>query len=68
MHYYIIITIIIILSKLFNVGKLELQCFTSCNGVAPLLANVGDNDSLNFDDTEKANILQKQFSSVYIRK
>ena len=31
----------------------------------PLLANVEDNDSLKFDDTEIANILQKQFSSVY---
>ena len=32
------------------------------SGVAPLLANVEDNDSLKFDDVEKANILQKQFS------
>ena len=38
------------------------------SGVAPLLANVEDNDSLKFDDTEKANILQKQFSNVYTRE
>ena len=32
------------------------------SGVALLLANVEDNDALKFDDTEKVNILQKQFS------
>ena len=38
------------------------------SGVAPLLAHVEDNDSLKFDDIEKANILQKQFSGVYTRE
>ena len=38
------------------------------SGVAPLLANVEDNNSLKFDGAEKANILQKQFSSVYTRE
>ena len=42
--------------------KLRTKC-----GVSPLLADVKDKDSLKFNDEEKANILQKQFSSV-IRK
>ena len=37
------------------------------SGVAPLLANVEENDSLKLDDTE-TNILQKQFSSVCTRE
>ena len=36
--------------------------------VAPLFADVKDNDSLKFDDKEKANILQQQFSSVFNRE
>ena len=36
--------------------------------VAPLLANVEENNALKFDDTEKANILQKELSSVYTRE
>ena len=34
-------------------------------GVAPLLENIEDKNSLVFDDEKKANLLQKQFSSVY---
>ena len=37
-------------------------------GVAPLLADVKDPESTKFDDNEKANILQKQFSSVFTRE
>ena len=37
-------------------------------GVAPLLANVDDKESLVFDDKEKANILQQQFSSVFTKE
>ena len=33
-----------------------------------LLENNADKDSTKFDDTEKANILQKQFSSVFTRE
>lgn len=36
--------------------------------VAPLLANVDDKTSLVFDDKEKANILQDQFSSVFTKE
>ena len=35
------------------------------SGVAPLLENNKDLESTRFDDKEKANILQKQFSSVF---
>ena len=34
-------------------------------GVAPLLSNPKDKDSMKFKDEEKANILLKQFSSVF---
>ena len=34
-------------------------------GVAPLLENVDDISSIKFDNVDKANILQKQFSGVY---
>ena len=34
-------------------------------GIAPLLENSSDPDSLRFDDEAKANILQKQFLSVF---
>ena len=37
------------------------------SGVAPLFENEKDNSSFKFDDEDKANILQKQFSSVYSR-
>ena len=38
------------------------------SGVSPLLENVKDQDSLKFDDKDKANILQKQFSSVFTKE
>ena len=38
------------------------------NGVAPLLADPKNNDSMKFADTEKANILLNQFSSVFTRE
>ena len=38
------------------------------SGVSPLSENVKDQDSLKFDDKDKANILQKQFSSVFIKE
>ena len=37
-------------------------------GVAPLLLDVKDKKSLKFDDIEKANILQSQFKSVFIKE
>ena len=37
-------------------------------GIAPLLSNPKDEDSLKFDDEEKANILQDQFSSVFTKE
>ena len=37
-------------------------------GVAPLLANVDDKNSLVFDDKEKANLFQDQFSSVFTKE
>ena len=37
-------------------------------GVAPLLADNNDKDSTTFDDKEKADILQKQFASVFTRE
>ena len=37
-------------------------------GVAPLLKDVNDPDSLQFDDMEKARILQQQFCSVFVRE
>ena len=38
------------------------------SGVAPLLEDVEDKNSLKFNDQDKANILQKQFSSVFTRE
>ena len=38
---------------------------TSVCGVSPLLESVDDKCSLRYDDRDKANILQKQFSSVF---
>ena len=43
--------------------KLKTKC-----SVAPLLADMKDKDSLRFSDEEKANILQKQFSSVFTKE
>ena len=40
---------------------------TKC-GVAPLLSDVHDENSLKFSDNEKANILQRQFTNVYTRE
>ena len=40
---------------------------TKC-GVAPLLENEEDKNSLKFDDETKANILQNHFSKVYTRE
>ena len=37
-------------------------------GIAPLLKDVDDPDSLQFDDAEKARILQEQFCSVFVRE
>ena len=37
-------------------------------GVSPLLSNPADKDSLKFEDSEKANILQTQFSSVFTKE
>lgn len=37
-------------------------------GVAPLLENERDVESIRYSDEEKANILQKQFASVFIRE
>ena len=37
-------------------------------GVAPLLSNPADKDSLKFEDSEKANVLQAQFSSVFTKE
>ena len=42
--------------------KLKTKC-----GVAPLLENEEDKNSLKFDDETKANILQNHFSKVYTR-
>ena len=38
------------------------------SGVAPLLSNPKDPNSLKFKDEEKANILQQQFSNVFTRE
>ena len=37
-------------------------------GVAPLLSNPKDSNSMKFDETEKANLLLSQFSSVFTRE
>ena len=37
-------------------------------GVAPLLEEIDNKNSINFSDEDKANILQKQFSSVYTQE
>ena len=36
--------------------------------IAPLLENNNDKKSIKFDDNEKANILQKQFSSIFTQE
>ena len=38
------------------------------HGIAPLLADVKKKDSLKFEDKEKADILQSQFSSVFTKE
>ena len=38
------------------------------SGIAPLLEDPKNKDSMKFDDTEKASILLKQFSSVFTRE
>ena len=38
------------------------------SGIAPLLENINDKKSIKFDDNEKANILQKQFSSIFTQE
>ena len=38
------------------------------SGVAPLLENPQEKDSMKFSDVDKANILQNQFSSVYVKE
>ena len=38
------------------------------DGVAPLLENTDNPDSMKYEDEEKANILQSQFSSVFTRE
>ena len=38
------------------------------SGVAPLLENPQEKDSMKFSDFDKANILQNQFSSVYVKE
>ena len=43
--------------------KLKTKC-----GVAPLLDNEEDKNSLKFDDETKSNILQNHFSKVYTRE
>ena len=37
-------------------------------GIAPLLENLEDKTSLKYSDEEKANILQNQFSSVFLKE
>ena len=37
-------------------------------GVAPLLSDPKDSSSMKFDETEKANLLLNQFSSVFTRE
>ena len=37
-------------------------------GVAPLLENTKDNSSIRYSDIEKANILQRQFASVFTKE
>ena len=44
------------------------QMLKTKSGVAPLLADVKDKNSTKFDDKEKADILQSQFSSVFTRE
>ena len=38
------------------------------SGISPLLENVSDKESLKYEDKEKAEILQKQFLSVFTRE
>ena len=44
------------------------RCLKTKAGVAPLLADPKDKESIKFDDSEKASILLKQFSSVFTRE
>ena len=44
------------------------QMLKTKSGVAPLLADVKDENSTKFGDKEKADILQSQFSSVFTRE
>ena len=44
------------------------QMLKTKSGIAPLLADDKDKYSTKFDDKEKADILQKQFSSVFTRE
>ena len=44
------------------------RCLKTKAGVAPLLADPKDKESIKFDDSEKATILLKQFSSVFTRE
>ena len=47
----------------YHVRKLKTKC-----GVAPLLADIKDKNTLKYDDKEKAEVLQNQFSSVFTRE
>lgn len=38
------------------------------SGIAPLFENINDKSSIRFDNKEKADILQKQFTSVFTRE
>ena len=38
------------------------------DGISPLLEGINDKNSMKFKDEEKANILQKQFASVFTRE
>ena len=42
--------------------------FKTKTGVAPLLQDEKDEISTKFDDKEKANVLQKQFVSVFYKR
>ena len=44
-------------------SKMKTKC-----GIAPLLSDPENKDSLTFDDQEKANVLQDQFSSVFTQE
>ena len=44
------------------------RCLKTKCGIAPLLDDPKNKDSMKFDDTEKASILLKQFSSVFTKE